>query len=98
MKITYDDKKDTLLIHVSDKPIIGILSYSKQVNVKLTKTGIGQITIREVKSAGLLPIEIIPNELVQIGNQPLQTKSKPKKKCCKKYKKGKQCRNCPKIS
>lgn len=101
MEITYDDKKDILLIKLNNNPVVGVLSYSNQVNVKLTKQGVGQITIREVKASGLLPIAISPPELIELRNQPLTKKdgkSKLKKKCCKKYKKGKQCSNCPKLA
>ncbi len=101
MEITYDEKKDILSIQLNDNPIVGVLSYGNQVNVKLTKKGVGQITIREVKTSGLLPIAISPPELIGIHNQSLTMKdgkSKLKKKCCKKYKKGKQCLNCPKLA
>ncbi|BAP54551.1 hypothetical protein THII_0254 [Thioploca ingrica] len=102
MEITYDEKKDTLLIQLNDKPIIGVIAYGNQVNVKLTKKGVGQITIREVKATGLLPIAISsPPELIELHNQSIPMKDgikKLKKKCCKNYKKGKQCSNCPKLA
>ncbi|NJO16328.1 MAG: hypothetical protein HC877_11450 [Thioploca sp.] len=101
MAITYDENKDILSIQLNDNPIVGVLSYGNQVNVKLTKKGVGKITIREVKASGLLPIAISPPELIVIHNQSItmkDRKSKLKKKCCKKYKKGKQCLNCPKLA
>jgi len=101
MNITYDKNKDTLVIQLNDKPIIGVISYGNQVNVKLTKKGVGQITIREVKATGLLPIAISPSEVIEQHNQSIPIKDsskKPKKKCCKNYKKGKQCSNCPKLA
>jgi uncharacterized protein YuzE len=102
MEITYDEKKDILLIQLNDKPIIGVIAYGNQVNVKLTKKGVGQITIREVKATGLSPIAIsLPTELIELHNQSIPMKDgskKPKKKCCKNYKKGKQCSNCPKLA
>lgn len=101
MEITYDENKDTLFIQLNNHPIVGVLSYGNQVNIKLTKKGVGKITIREVKASGLLPITISPPELIELHNQSLTMKdgkSKLKKKCCKKYKKGKQCLTCPKLA
>ena len=101
MEITYDEKKDVLFIQLNNNPIVGILSYGNQVNVKLTKKGVGQITIREVKASGLLPIAMSSPELIELHNQlPVvkNRKSQLKKKCCKKYKKGKQCSTCPKLA
>ena len=101
MAITYDENKDILSIQLNDNPVVGVLSYGNQVNVKLTKKGVGQITIREVKTNGLLPIAISPPELIELHNQQLvkkDEKSKLKKKCCKKYKKGKRCSSCPKLA
>ena len=101
MEITYDENKDILFIRLNDNPIVGVLSYGNQVNVKLTKKGVGQITIREVKANGLLPIAISPPELIELHNQSVAIraeKNKLKKKCCKKYKKGKQCSTCPKLA
>jgi uncharacterized protein YuzE len=102
MEITYDENKDILFIQLNNNPIVGVLSYGNQVNIKLTKKGVGQITIREVKANGLLPIAISSPQLIQLhNNQSLaikNEKSKLKKKCCKKYKKGKQCSNCPKLA
>ena len=90
--------RHTLFIQLNNHPIVGVLSYGNQVNIKLTKKGVGKITIREVKASGLLPITISPPELIELHNQSLTMKdgkSKLKKKCCKKYKKGKQCLTCP---
>lgn len=58
MRIEYDAKEDTMLIHISDHPVVRDISYGWNVNVGMTANGIGQITILDAKQDGLLPIEI----------------------------------------
>lgn len=54
MDISYDEVEDILFIHLSHDPIIRDISYGWHVNVGMTATGIGQITILETngKSRG----------------------------------------------
>ncbi|HKK77604.1 MAG TPA: hypothetical protein VJ953_21160 [Saprospiraceae bacterium] len=46
-------------------------------------------------------IQCVPVEITAAPDSPIMQKIKAakkyKKKCCKKYKKGKQCKRCPKL-
>ena len=47
MEISYDETEDILFIRFNDEPIVRDISYGWHVNVGMTETGIGQITILE---------------------------------------------------
>lgn len=65
MDITYDEKEDILFIRFNNKAIVRDISYGWNVNVGLTDSGVGQITILEAKVAGLLPINL-PKEITSL--------------------------------
>ncbi len=65
MDITYDEKEDILFIRFNNEPILRDISYGWNVNVGITARGIGQITILEAKTAGLLPINL-PKEITHL--------------------------------
>ena len=102
MKITYQEEEDILLITLNNQPIIDRTLYGQQLDLKLTENGVGQIIIHDAQSSGLLPVEVSPKNIFKkidkekkTKDQPEDQPSKKKKKCCKSYKKGKRCKNCP---
>lgn len=58
MKMHYNKKDDILFIEFSNAAVKRDISYGWNVNVGMTETGIGQITILDATSDGLLPIEL----------------------------------------
>lgn len=60
MDISYDEKDDILFIKFSSEKIIKDISYGWNVNVGMTETGIGEITVLDAKAAHLLPVHIPP--------------------------------------
>jgi len=65
MVINYDREEDILFLRFNDDPIVRDISYGWNVHVGMTETGIGQITVLDAKSAGLLPINL-PKEISHI--------------------------------
>ncbi|MBF0184496.1 MAG: DUF2283 domain-containing protein [Magnetococcales bacterium] len=64
MNIDYDEKEDILFIRFNDQPVEQDISYGWNVNVGMTASGIGQITILDAKADGLLPVTI-PGEVLK---------------------------------
>lgn len=60
MDISYDEKDDILFIKFSSEKVVKDISYGWNVNVGMTETGIGEITVLDAKAARLLPIHISP--------------------------------------
>ena len=65
MDITYDEKEDILFIRFINEAIVRDISYGWNINVGLTDSGVGQITILEAKIAVLLPINL-PKEITSL--------------------------------
>lgn len=65
MEIAYDEIEDILFIRFNNQPILRDISYGWHVNVGMTESGIGQITILEAKSQNCLPIHL-PSQIAQI--------------------------------
>jgi uncharacterized protein YuzE len=68
MKIDYDEDEDTLFICFGNSPIVRDISYGWNVNVGMSKNGIGQITVLDAKADGILPLQIRENLLEVIQN------------------------------
>ncbi|MBF0340701.1 MAG: DUF2283 domain-containing protein [Magnetococcales bacterium] len=66
MNIDYDEQDDILFIRFSDGPIERDISYGWNVNVGMTASGIGQITILDAKADGMLPVKM-PKEIMQLA-------------------------------
>ena len=60
MDISYDEKDDILFIKFSNEKVVKDISYGWNVNVGMTETGIGEITVLDAKASQLLPIHISP--------------------------------------
>ncbi len=60
MDISYDEKEDVLFIHFNHDKVVRDISYGWNVNVGMTESGIGQITVLDAKAAHLLPIHVSP--------------------------------------
>jgi hypothetical protein len=60
MEIVYDEVEDILFIRFNHELIIRDISYGWHVNVGMTASGIGQITILEAKAHHCLPIHLPP--------------------------------------
>lgn len=58
MRISYDEKEDTLYIRFSDEPVTRDESLNWNVHVGYSAEGIGEITILEAKKRGYLPLKI----------------------------------------
>ena len=65
MKIDYDEKEDTVVIQFRDEPIIQDISYGWNVTLGMTTEGIGQISLLDAKTDGLLPIQV-PKKLLGV--------------------------------
>ena len=60
MKITYFDEEDTLVLHLSDKPIAKEVSQDWNTHISYAADGTAvEIVILEAKAKGLLPAEMI---------------------------------------
>ncbi|MCC6211074.1 MAG: DUF2283 domain-containing protein [Burkholderiales bacterium] len=58
MRISYDEKEDTLYIRFSDEPVTRDESLNWNVHVGYSAEGIREITILEAKKRGYLPLKI----------------------------------------
>jgi hypothetical protein len=58
VEISYDEGEDTLFIRFNHDPIIRDISYGWHVNVGMTASGIGQITILEARTNCTLPVHL----------------------------------------
>ncbi len=65
MTIKYDREEDVLFLRFNDETVVRDISYGWNIHVGMTETGIGQITVLDAKSAGLLPISL-PKEISQL--------------------------------
>ena len=63
LSINYDEKEDSLFIQLSNEKVIKDISYGWNFHVGVTEYGVGQITILNAKSEGLLPLNI-PKKLL----------------------------------
>ncbi|MFZ1640213.1 MAG: DUF2283 domain-containing protein [Candidatus Contendobacter sp.] len=68
MQITYYEDDDILFIKFNDEPIVRDVSHGWNVNIGYTVRGIGEITLLDAKSAGLLPIVMDRASVAQIAN------------------------------
>lgn len=60
MKTTYDDKDDTLVLHLSDKPITKEISQDWNTHISYAADGTAvEIVILEAKANGMLPAIMI---------------------------------------
>lgn len=58
MKMQYDEADDILVIEFTHEKIIRDVSLSWNVNVGMTKNGVGEIVVLNAKAAGLFPLEL----------------------------------------
>ena len=60
MKTTYFDEEDTLIIHLSDKPITKEVSQDWNTHISYAADGTTvEVVILEAKAHGMLPAEMI---------------------------------------
>lgn len=65
MTISYDRDEDILFLRFNEEPVTRDISYGWNINAAMTEKGIGQITVVDAKSAGLLPISL-PKEISEL--------------------------------
>jgi uncharacterized protein YuzE len=58
MKMQYDEADDILVIEFNHEKIIRDVSLGWNVNVGMTKNGVGEIVVLDAKAAGLFPLEL----------------------------------------
>lgn len=58
MKIHYNKQDDILFIQFNDLPVVRDISYGWNVNLGFTASGVGQLTILDAQTDGLLPVEL----------------------------------------
>jgi uncharacterized protein YuzE len=58
MKMQYDEADDILVIEFTNEKIIRDISLGWNVNVGMTKNGVGEIVVLDAKAAGLFPLEL----------------------------------------
>ena len=58
MKMQYDEADDILVIEFTNEKIIRDISLGWNVNVGMTKNGVGGIVVLDAKAAGLFPLEL----------------------------------------
>lgn len=65
MTINYDRDEDILFLRFNEEPVTRDISYGWNINAAMTEKGIGQNTVLDAKSAGLLPISL-PKEISEL--------------------------------
>jgi len=58
MKMQYDEEDDILVIEFKKDKIVRDISLGWNVNVGMTKNGVGEIVVLDAKAAGLFPLEL----------------------------------------